>query len=153
MFFTMESARLPCWTTFSRLSFSRAVNSSTSLRIFSPSAADLSKSFSSSVLDLVRNAGCKLAERRKLALHYQSLLSCLELLKRRFRLSLGLRELSLPLLLLRDVCVNADVRAVPHPHPLAPVLSDRFHKRPSRHFWENNGMDKSPADSAGQPTQ
>ena len=49
MFLTMESARLPCWTTFSRLSFSKRVNSSTSSRIFLSSSAGLSTSLSSSV--------------------------------------------------------------------------------------------------------
>src|SRR5947208_3325320 len=49
MFLTMESARLPCWTTFSRLSFSKVVNSSTSPRTLPSMATGLSTSFSSSV--------------------------------------------------------------------------------------------------------
>src|ERR1700704_2270579 len=49
MFLTMESARLPCCTTFSRLPFSICVSSSISSRVLSSSAAGLSTSFSSSI--------------------------------------------------------------------------------------------------------
>src|ERR1700716_724958 len=49
MFLTIESARLPCWTIFSKLSFSVCVNSSTSLRVLPSRAAGVSRSFSSSI--------------------------------------------------------------------------------------------------------
>ena len=82
MFLTMESARLPCWTNFSRLSFSMPVNSSTSSRILSSSGGGLEHVVQfvgqfrrerreiideiQRVLDLVRDAGGELAERGEL---------------------------------------------------------------------------------------
>ena len=88
----MLSARLPCWTIFSRLPFSVAVSSSISVRR-SAATASLSgatAAFSSSsrstrqlgeivdeverVLDLVRDAGGELAERRHLLRLHQPVL-------------------------------------------------------------------------------
>jgi hypothetical protein len=46
---TMESARLPCCTTFSRLLFSVCVSSSSTSRFFSLSPASASVSFISSI--------------------------------------------------------------------------------------------------------
>src|SRR5436190_15234709 len=90
MFLTMESARLPCWTTFSRLSFSRPVNSSTSPRTLLSKVTGLSTSFSSSVnsagqrreivdeiervLDLVGDACRQLTERGELLCLHQAVL-------------------------------------------------------------------------------
>src|SRR5215208_3600492 len=48
MFLTIESARLPCWTTFSRLPFSMWVSSSSSARFLSSTATSLRASPSSS---------------------------------------------------------------------------------------------------------
>ena len=98
MFLTMESARLPCCTTFSRLSFSSFVSSPTPRRILSVSAAVLQRVVQlvgqfgrqrreivdevERVLDLVRDAGGELAERGQLFGLHQTVLRGAEVVQR-----------------------------------------------------------------------
>ena len=98
MFLTIESARLPCCTTFSRLPFSIAVSSAISARSFSSSGAASSSSpqlvdqFARQrgevvdeverVLDLVRDAGGELAERGELLRLHEAVLRGPQILER-----------------------------------------------------------------------
>jgi hypothetical protein len=66
------------------------------------------------IFDLVGDTGRQLAKRGQFALHDQLLLRRLEPLKGGFCFCPGLRNLGLPLLLLRDVSVDADMRTVLH---------------------------------------
>src|SRR5215208_3727252 len=98
MFFTIESARLPCWTTLSRLPQSNSVTSAICSFPCSVMDADCMISLSSStssrdraaklftklrrVFDLMRDAGGQLAERRELLCLNQPLLRGSELFER-----------------------------------------------------------------------
>src|SRR6516165_7928049 len=98
-FLTMESARLPCCTTLSRLSFNVPVSSSIPSRTSPGRATGLSTSFNSSVnsdesaakfhevervLDLVRDASGQLAERGHLLCMDKAHLRGLQIAQRRF---------------------------------------------------------------------
>src|SRR4051794_8462744 len=104
IFFTMESARLPCWTTFSRLLFSIRVISSISSRLPLPTLISERTSFISSIssahsaeklltriLDLVCNARGELPERRQFLSLNEAILRGAQVVER-------LRQLSSPVL-------------------------------------------------------